>query len=222
VSCGQSHPDQAVVIVDPDSLTQCPPDRVGEIWVAGSSVAQGYWNRPAETEHTFRAYLADTGEGPFLRTGDLGFLRAGELFVTGRLKDLIIIRGRNHYPPDIERTAGQSHPALRPDHCVAFSVDVAGEERLVVVAEVDGRYQLRGSSLPLDVGAVVEALQQAVAENHELAVYTVLLLKAGGIPKTSSGKLQRYACRRSFLAAGADAGFAERQIIGGSRKNLTA
>ena len=133
--------DTKIVIVHPESLTPCAPDEVGEIWVSGPSVAQGYWNRPEETERTFRAYLAETGEGPFLRTGDLGFLKDGELFVTGRLKDLIIISGRNLYPHDIELTVEQSHPALRPGCCAAFSVDVADEEHLIIVAEVERRYR---------------------------------------------------------------------------------
>jgi len=133
VGCGQVLPGNSVVIADPESFMQCPPGSVGEIWIVSPSVAQGYWQRPEETERTFRAYLADTGEGPFLRTGDLGFFQDGELFVTGRLKDLIIIRGRNHYPQDIELTVEQSHPALKPGAGIAFSIDVAGEERLVVV-----------------------------------------------------------------------------------------
>ena len=133
VACGRALPDQRVVIVNPDTLMPARPDEVGEIWVSGASVTQGYWNRPEETEHTFGAYLVDTGEGPFLRTGDLGFIDAGELFITGRLKDLIIIRGRNHYPQDIEQTVGQSHPVLAGGMGAAFSVEVEGEERLVVV-----------------------------------------------------------------------------------------
>jgi acyl-CoA synthetase (AMP-forming)/AMP-acid ligase II len=192
-------------------LTQCAPDEVGEIWVSSPSVAQGYWNRPEETERTFQAYLADTGEGPFLRTGDLGFLQDGELFVTGRLKDLIIIGGRNLYPHDIELTVEQSHPAIRPGCCAAFSVDVADEERLIVVAEVAGRYRPEHDQqgeeprshpkgrLLLDVEAVVRALRRAVAEEHDVRVHTVVLLRAGRIPKTPSGKLQRRACQASFL-----------------------
>jgi len=113
VGCGHVLPGNRVVIVDSETFTQCPPGSVGEIWLSSPSVAQGYWQRPEETERTFHAYLADTGEGPFLCTGDLGFLQDGELFVTSRLKDLIIIRGRNHYPQDIELTVEQSHPALR-------------------------------------------------------------------------------------------------------------
>src|SRR5262249_4037253 len=155
-------------------------------------VARGYWNRPEETEQTFRAYLADSGEGPFLRTGDLGFLHDGELFVTGRLKDLIIIDGRNHHPQDIESSAEQSHPTLQPGCCAAFSVEVDEEERLVVVAETNHP--------PPDPEAVIIAIRQAVSECHGLHVYAVLLLKAGGIPRTSSGKIQRYACRLGFLS----------------------
>jgi acyl-CoA synthetase (AMP-forming)/AMP-acid ligase II len=194
VSCGRSWLDQRIVIADPDTLIGCPPGRIGEIWVSGASVAQGYWNQLEETKHTFQAYLADTGEGPFLRTGDLGFLKAGELFVTGRLKDLIIIRGRNHYPQDIELTVEQSHPALRPGCGAAFSVEVDGDERLVVVQEVERHYQNQ------NLDEVVGDIRQAVAENHELQVYIVLLLKTLSIPKTSSGKIRRSACRDGFLS----------------------
>ncbi len=197
VGCGQCLMGQEIVIVHPESLTQNPPDQVGEIWVSGPSVAQGYWGRPDETEQTFRAYLADTGAGPFLRTGDLGFMRGGELFITGRLKDLIIIRGRNHYPQDIEFTVERSHPALRPGCGAAFSVDVGGEERLVVVHEVYTNRQW-------DADEVVGAIRQAVAEAHEVQVYAVALIRPRSIPKTSSGKIQRRACRALFLADALD------------------
>jgi acyl-CoA synthetase (AMP-forming)/AMP-acid ligase II len=214
VGCGHAMPEckTKIVIAHPESLTQCSLGEVGEIWVSGPSIAQGYWNRLEETERTFRAYLADTGEGPFLRTGDLGFLKDDELFVTGRLKDLIIIDGRNHYPQDIELTAEQSHPDIRAGCCAAFSVDVADEERLVVAAEVDRRYQPehhqqgvgpesnpRGRRL-LDTEAVVRAIRRAVAEEHGVRAHAVVLLTAGSIPKTSSGKVQRHACRADFLA----------------------
>ena len=193
VGCGHPVGDIRVVIADPETLLPCAPDQVGEIWVSDPSVALGYWNNPEETERTFQAYLANTGEGPFLRTGDLGFFKNGELFVTGRLKDLIIIRGRNYYPQDIELTVEQSHMALQPSCGAAFSVDVAGIERLVVVQEVERHYR------NLDVEQVVGAIREAVAEQHELEVYAVLLLKTGSIPKTSSGKIQRHGCRTSFL-----------------------
>jgi acyl-CoA synthetase (AMP-forming)/AMP-acid ligase II len=212
VGSGHALHDTRIVIAHPESLTACAPDEVGEIWVSGSGVTRGYWNRPEDTERACRAYLKDTGEGPFLRTGDLGFMRNGELFVTGRLKDLIIISGRKLYPQDIELTVEQSHPALRPFCCAAFSVDGTGEEQLIVAAEVEPRYQpaVRNPSdgetrvhpngrLPLDVEAVVRAVRRAVAEEHDVRVHTVVLLKAGRVPRTTSGKVQRHACQASFL-----------------------
>ena len=232
VGCGHAVADTRIVIVNPESLTACASDEVGEIWVSAPSVAQGYWNRPEETELTFHAYLADTGEGPFLRTGDLGFLGDGELFVTGRLKDLIIIGGRNLYPQEIELTVQQSHPAVRPACCAAFSVEVADEERLIVAAEVEPRYasnlhsangngngnghangngngngtpvtelrmRITNGHLPLDVDALVRAIRRAVAEEHDVRVHAVLLLRAGSIPMTSSGKL-RAPCVSSRLS----------------------
>jgi len=150
IGCGQNLKDQTIVIVGPETLTKCLPDQIGEIWISGPGVAQGYWNRPDISRENFQAYLADTAEGavegPFLRTGDLGFIKDGELFITGRIKDLIIIRGRNHYPQDIEWTVEHSHPAIRQNCSAAFSVNIAGEERLVVVAEVERRYIHRQSS----------------------------------------------------------------------------
>jgi len=193
VSIGHSHADQKVIIVDTDTFTQCAPDRVGEIWIAGPSVAQGYWHKPAETEQTFHAYLSDTGEGPFLRSGDLGFYHNEELFITGRLKDLIIIRGSNYYPQDIEVTVERSHPALRLGGGAAFSVDMGGEERLVVVNEVERQY------LSKNLDEVVSAMRQAIAEQHELQVAAVVLIKTGSLPKTSSGKVQRRGTREAYL-----------------------
>jgi len=193
VGCGRVLADQKIVVVNHESHTRCPSDRVGEIWVSGSSVAQGYWGRPEETKHAFRAYLADTGEGPFLRTGDLGFLHDGELFVTGRLKDLIVIRGLNHYPQDIEQTVERSHVALRPDGCAAFSVTSDEGEQLVVVQELERRY-VRNT----DVSEVVASVRRAVAEHHELQVHAVVLVRTGSIPKTSSGKIQRRATRAAY------------------------
>ncbi len=192
VGCGGNLLDQRIVIAHPENLTTMPADQVGEIWVSGPSVAQGYWNRPQETARTFHAYLKDTGEGPFLRTGDLGFMQDGELFITGRLKDLIIIRGLNHYPQDIELTVGKSHPRLRPDNGAAFAVEIGGTERLVIVQEIERRQQR-------EVADVFEAIRRDVATEHELPVEAIALVKAGSIPKTSSGKIQRHACRQGFL-----------------------
>ncbi len=200
-----------VVIVDPSSLTQCAPGRVGEVWVSGPGVARGYWNRPELTEQTFQAHLADTGEGPFLRTGDTGFFKDGELFVTGRLKDLIIIGGRNHYPQDIELLVEQSHAALRSGAVAAFSVEVNGEEQLIIAAEVDHRYKAaadeaqaahKATSQPrssLDLKSVTRAVRCAVADYYGIQVHALALLRTGTIPKTSSGKIRRQACRNNFL-----------------------
>ncbi|ULA61380.1 MAG: Non-ribosomal peptide synthetase [Nitrospira sp.] len=194
VGCGRARGGQSIRIVHPDSRVPCADGEEGEIWVSGPSVAQGYWQREEETQATFQATLSASGEGPFLRTGDLGLLRAGDVFVTGRLKDLIIIRGRNHYPQDIERTVEECHPSLRAGGCAAFSVTDGAEEQLVVVQEVDPRARM------LDVSAIADAIRQAVAQSHELAVSAIVLVKAGHLPKTSSGKVQRGLCRTQFLA----------------------
>lgn len=198
VGCGRMWLEEEIAIADPLTLKQCPDHQVGEIWVSSNSVAQGYWQRPEQTQQTFQAYLQDASSrhcGSYLRTGDLGFIQDGELFVTGRLKDVIIIRGRNHYPQDIELTVEQSHPALKSGAGAAFSIEVDSQEQLVIVQEVERTY-LRN----LDVDSVVEAIQTSVSQWHELQVHAVLLLKTGTIPKTSSGKIQRHACRAGFLA----------------------
>ena len=195
VGCGSSLLDERIVIANPDTLARCAPDQVGEIWVSGPSVAQGYWKQPELTEQIFNAYLKDTGEGPFLRTGDLGFMQDGEIFVTGRLKDLIIIRGLNHYPQDIEHTVEHSHRLLRPGACAAFVIEAQGRERLVIVNEIE-----RGKHDSFQ--EVFEAIRREVSAEHELGVDAIVLLKAGSIPKTSSGKIQRHACRNEFLSGG--------------------
>ncbi|HEX4959260.1 MAG TPA: amino acid adenylation domain-containing protein [Thermoanaerobaculia bacterium] len=207
VSCGLGM--QTVLAVDPESGESCPPGRVGEIWVAGPSVAQGYWQRPEETAATFGARLAD-GSGPFLRTGDLGFVAAGELFLTGRLKDLIILRGRNHYPQDLELTAERSHADLSAGGGAAFSVDAigAGEERLVIVLEV-----VRHAVAGLDAGTAEEiaaAVRLAVAGEHEVSVAEVVLIRPETLPRTSSGKVRRRACRHLYLEGGL-------RVLGASR-----
>jgi len=192
-SSGQVVPGSRVVIADPQTRARCPAGQIGEIWLAGPSVAAGYWESPAATEATFSARLAGPDEGPFLRTGDLGFLRDEQLFITSRLTDLIIIRGSNHAPQDIERTAQDSHSALRPGCGIAFTIEDGGDARLVVVHEV------RLNRLGVDCEEVATAVRQAVTEEHGLDVYAVVLLKPGALPKTSSGKPQRRACRSQFL-----------------------
>jgi amino acid adenylation domain-containing protein len=196
VSCGGTWGEERLEIVDPDSREPCAEGRVGEIWLSGANVAGGYWRQPEASAETFRARLAgDAGPPgrPFLRTGDLGFVHQGELYVTGRLKDLIILRGRNLYPQDVELAAEQSHPALRPGGSAAFAIDAGGEERLVVAAELERRAEA-------GPGEVMQAIRQAVARQLEAAVWDLLLLPVGALPKTTSGKVRRRACRASYLA----------------------
>ncbi|MDT7540866.1 MAG: hypothetical protein QOE33_770, partial [Acidobacteriota bacterium] len=197
VGCGEVAAGEELIIVHPDSLRRCAPDQIGEIWIAGPSIARGYWNRPEETEQTFQARLSETGEGPFLRTGDLGFLKDGELFITGRLKDLIIIRGLNHYPQDIEQTVEKAHPALRPGGGAAFSVAEEESEQLVVVQEASARGQFEPE-------AIFASVNEALARVHELQAHAVVLIRPGSMPKTSSGKVQRHAARLAFLKGGLD------------------
>jgi acyl-CoA synthetase (AMP-forming)/AMP-acid ligase II/3-oxoacyl-(acyl-carrier-protein) synthase/acyl carrier protein len=181
-------------VVDAESGRRLPDGRIGEIWVSGPSVAAGYWGRLDETRGTFEARLPDAGEATFLRTGDLGFLREGELFVTGRLKDLIIIRGRNVYPQDIEWTASHCHSRLVPDGSAAFAVEAAGQEQLAIVQEVDSS----GADLPTDT--LTRTIRDAVAQEHELDVFAVCLIRPMSLPRTSSGKVRRRSCRDRFLA----------------------
>nr|MBA3468398.1 AMP-binding protein [Herpetosiphonaceae bacterium] len=190
VGCGGSLADQVIRIVDPERLETCPPAAVGEIWVSGPSIGPGYWQRPQATQETFGARLAETGDRAYLRTGDLGFFLAGELFITGRLKDVIIVRGHNHYPEDIEQTIERSHPAIRPGCGVAFALDHEGEECLAVVQEVD----------PSASGAdIITAIRRCVTEHHDIGVQIIVLIQPGSLPKTSSGKLQRSRTRERLL-----------------------
>ncbi|MEA5595931.1 fatty acyl-AMP ligase [Rivularia sp. UHCC 0363] len=194
VGCGRSEIDTQILIVDPESLSQCREEQVGEIWVSGSTVAQGYWRNPEKTQQIFQATLKGNTDKHFLRTGDLGFIKNGELFVTGRLKDIIIIQGRNHYPQDIELTVENSHRALRRDCGAAFAVEFKGSEQLVVVQEVERSYLRQ-----LDVNEVVGNIRQAVAVEHDIRAHSIVLIKTATIPKTSSGKIARQACRQNFL-----------------------
>jgi acyl-CoA synthetase (AMP-forming)/AMP-acid ligase II/acyl carrier protein len=191
VGCGISVDRQDIAIVDPATLTRSAPDQIGEIWVRGPGIAQGYWNSPSATAETFQATLPGE-KGTFLRTGDMGFLDKGELFITGRIKDLIIVRGRNHYPQDIERTVEGAHPALRRDHVVSFGIDVAGEERVVVVCGVMRAQKLNQQEL-------FSAVRAVLAQEHELGPHAIVLVKGSEIPRTSSGKLQRRGCKDLYL-----------------------
>ncbi len=193
VSSGEVGAGFEVCIVNPSNGQRCAEHQVGEIWVQGDSIARGYWNRENASSDTFGATL-DGYDGTFLRTGDLGFVNGKQVYVTGRLKDLIIVRGRNHYPQDLEKTAESAHPALRPNSGAAVSVTIENEERVILVHEVT-----RPSLRDLNAEEIAAAVREAIAARHELQVYSVGLLKTGSIPKTSSGKIQRRACRKGYL-----------------------
>src|ERR1041384_1764346 len=194
VGCGNLQTDQRIVVVNPETLAECRPDEVGEILISGPSNAHGYWNQPEATEQIFHARLAEGDQTTrFLRTGDLGFISDGELFITGRAKDLIIIRGRNHYPQDIELTVESSHKALRRGCGAAFSISVFGEERLVVMQELKP-HQVS------EANEAIRSIRTAIADEHELAPFAVVLIKTATIPKTSSGKIRRNEIGREFLS----------------------
>ncbi len=194
VGCGVPAGDTRIVIVNPETDRPCPPDHIGEIWLAGASKSAGYWGKPEVSRRTFQARLLDTDEGTFLRTGDLGFVQNGQLFVTGRLKDLIIIRGRNHYPQDIEFTVERAHKALRVGGAAAFSIQGMSGEQLVVIQEVSPWAD------SLQYEEIAATVRRAVTDHHELHVTDVVLIKPGGLLKTSSGKVRRGACRTAYLA----------------------
>jgi acetylornithine/succinyldiaminopimelate/putrescine aminotransferase/acyl-CoA synthetase (AMP-forming)/AMP-acid ligase II/predicted amino acid dehydrogenase/acyl carrier protein len=195
VSCGAGLLDTKIAIADPDTGRRCGEGEIGEIWLSSPSVAQGYWNQPKVTEEMFRAHLTDDPQTPYFRTGDLGFFHAGELFVTGRIKDLIIIHGRNLIPVDLEQTVERCDAAVRPAFVAAVSVDVAGAERLVIVAEVR-----REARHDLDTATLIERIRGAVSAEHAVQVSAVTLLKPGSLPKTSSGKTQRALAKQGFAS----------------------
>ncbi|HZT41126.1 MAG TPA: AMP-binding protein [Chthonomonadaceae bacterium] len=194
-ACGRPLSATTVAIVDPATSCRAEPDEVGEVWVESAGVAQGYWDRPEESAATFRAGIAGEAGSTYLRTGDLGFLHDGQLYITARLKDLIIIHGLNHHPPDIEWTVQQAHLAFRADHGAAFGIAVEGEERLVVVQELE-----RGEYADEELDRIFSAAVQAVADHHGVALYGFVLIKRGSVPKTSSGKIQRQAARDAYLS----------------------
>ncbi|MFY1621051.1 fatty acyl-AMP ligase [Micromonospora sp. WMMD736] len=206
VSCGQIARSQWAVIVDPDSGAELPDGTVGEIWLQGENIGRGYWQRPSETQRTFGARLTSVlesgshsdgsaADGKWLRTGDLGVFLAGELYVTGRIADQIVIDGRSHYPQDIERTVAEAAPLVRKGYATAFTVPAEGNEPgLVIIAE------RAAGTARADPAPAVEAIRAAVADRHGLTVSDVGFLPAGAIPRTTSGKLARHACRSQYLA----------------------
>jgi acyl-CoA synthetase (AMP-forming)/AMP-acid ligase II len=193
VSSGAPARGIEVRIVDPQTLQVLPEGRVGEIWLRSASVAAGYYQRPAETLERFNAYNAD-GVGPYLRTGDLGLLHDGELYVTGRRKDLLIVNGRNLYPQDIEEFVQGVHPAVAGSRGVAVSVDVDDSERLVLIQAV--KPELQGDT---SYGELAAAVKSAVARGFEIPAPAVVFVNRAGIHLTTSGKLQRASMRAAFL-----------------------
>jgi len=192
VSCGTTGPGHRAITVDPQTFEACPAGAIGELWVEGPSIPRGYWNRPEVSAETFRARVVGD-DARWLRTGDLGFVDVGEVYVTGRIKDLIIVRGRNHYPQDIEATAQRVSPLLRPGCGAAFSVEKDGEERLVLLQELD-------DSTKPDGVAIAAAMRAAVLAQHDIVPSHIVIVSPRSLPKTSSGKLQRGACRAEWLA----------------------
>lgn len=193
VGSGPPLPEHTVRIVDPDTRTNCPPGRVGEIWVQSPCVGLGYWRRPDDTEATFEARLEDSDEGPFMRTGDLGFLHDGQLYIAGRLKDIIIVHGRNYFPHDIEWSVESSHPSLRPGCGAAVSISEDGGEQLVVIQEIRDRRDPE-----LSLSGVVADIRRAVARDHGLPLDHVVLVPPHTVAKTSSGKVRRRECAEAL------------------------
>jgi acyl-CoA synthetase (AMP-forming)/AMP-acid ligase II/acyl carrier protein len=193
VGCGDAIPAAEVLIVDPSRRVALPDGEVGELWVRGPNVARGYWNRPEENEAIFRARLADTGAGPFLRTGDLAFRYQGQFYLTGRLKELMIFWGRNVYPLDVEMTVWSCHPNLKENGCAAFAIEVDGQEQLAVVQEV-------ARPAKVDLEEVARSIRAAIQEEYHVPLHALAFIKVGSLPKTSSGKIQRSLARERFLA----------------------
>lgn len=214
VSCGSSPDGTTVAIVDPVRLTRCAAGRVGEIWVHGDSVAAGYWQSEnaqaglkacatyasdtaatfaSVTAETFEARIADGDDRQFLRTGDLGFIRGGHLFVTGRIKDLLIVRGVKHYPQDVELTVEHAHPSIRPHGSAAFTYQQHGQPSVAIVAEI-GRRADKSAWSRAELPAIADAVAQAVCAAHGFVPGTIALVEAGALPRTTSGKAERYRC----------------------------
>jgi len=193
VSSGQIKDIQKLRIVDPETFEICLPHQIGEIWVSGSSVAKGYWNKPAETATTFGARITGSDEGPFLRTGDLGFQFEGDLFITGRLKNLIIVNGKNHHAHDIEKTVEHAHAWIQPSGCAVFSIENSGMEQVVIMAEIQHKVIENKQE-------IIKAIRKAVSEQHEIPVFDIRLTLPGSIPRTTSGKIKHYLCKQNYLS----------------------
>lgn len=189
VSCGFSAEDHLILIVDPVSLTRCSAGQVGEIWVTGPGIARAYWNNDEETTRILQAHLTDSNEQQFLRTGDLGFLWQGELFVVGRLQNVLHIPGKLYYSQHIEQSARSSHPSL----CAKKNAAFLEKNQLVIIQEVN-RHTTRG-----ECDEIINAIRQAILKEHFLELSAIVLIRQGSIPRTSSGKIKHYECHQRFL-----------------------
>lgn len=190
VGCGRATENESLIIVDTETHRSLPEDSIGEIWIQSPSVGKGYWEKEELSQSSFQARTAD-GEGPYLRTGDLGFWSDGQIYVAGRVKDLIIVRGVNRYPQDIEQTVEECHESISSSAAAAFADDNGPRERLIIAVEVQ-------RSLEDDWNPVVYAIRRSVTQSHELPPDAVVLVRHGSLPRTSSGKIQRHACLKDF------------------------
>ena len=194
ISVGKTWLDAQIKIVNPHTLQPCFSDELGEVWISGSGLGKGYWQDAKRTKETFQANIKNTQETSFLRTGDLGFLEGEELFITGRLNDVMVFWGLNYYPQLIEQTVAECNPALKQNCTAAVSVKQGGEPQLIIVSEIDRSYRKS-----LDFDEIVAQICWSVFDKYMIDVYSIVLLKTGKIPKTSSGKIQRYACKIKFI-----------------------
>ncbi|MDZ7743268.1 MAG: AMP-binding protein [Bacteroidota bacterium] len=182
-----------IKIVDPDHLVELKETRIGEIWVKGPSVCQGYWKNAEAGREVFKAKLRQDPNSLWLRTGDLGFVSESQLFITGRRKDIIIIRGMNYFPDYIEEVVENAHSALQKGGCAVFSVEEEESEQLVIMQEIK-----RTAIRELNETEVFNSIREAVSREFEIPVYAIKLIKPGRLPKTSSGKIQRHLCKKQY------------------------
>lgn len=199
VSCGHTWGQQRIVIVDPETGERCAPGMIGEIWISGLNVAQGYWHGAMKTADGFDASLPDAEGAKFFRTGDLGFIHDDGLYISGRIKDLIIIAGRNHDPGDIEHTVCASHPSIRSSGCAAFQAEVEEDAKLIIAAELERTCEDANGDSASVLHAIVRHIREVIAAHHNLSVHEVVLLRPAALPKTSSGKIQRHATKAAWM-----------------------
>ncbi|MEO1628147.1 MAG: fatty acyl-AMP ligase, partial [Bacteroidota bacterium] len=203
MACGRPSKQTEIVRVHPEKETLCGEDEIGEIWLRSPSAGAGYWQNPAGSKEKFGAYLKEDGRGPYLRTGDLGIIKNDQVIITGRLKDLLIFRGRNYYPNDIESAVQEMDASLRPASCAAFSVHVDGEEQLVLVRVV--RRLKRTSEEARQ--KLVRQIRSCISDHFQLRTHSIALAEPAAFPRTSSGKVQRTACKQKFIEGKWDRAF---------------